>query len=303
VTSPGHSIPPPALEAIAEGEAVGTNLRRGQVLRDMFWGGALARTGTILLIFILLFCFLGPHIYHTDQIHPTESLLLKAPSGKHPLGTDGSGFDELGRLMKGGQSSLEIGFASAVIASIFGTLYGGIAGYFGGVIDAIMMRAVDTLLAFPSILLLLLLAVIYGTKLGPVILIIAAFAWLSPARLVRGETLTLRTRDYVAAARLAGARSPRIILRHVLPNALGTIVVNTTFVIADGILALSTLSFIGLGPPLPATDWGAILNDGVDYGFYWWLIYPAGIAIVLAILAFNFLGEGLEAALGARNRS
>jgi peptide/nickel transport system permease protein len=269
----------------------------------MFWGGALARTGTILLIFILLFCFLGPHIYHTDQIHPTESLLLKAPSGKHPLGTDGSGFDELGRLMKGGQSSLEIGFASAVIASIFGTLYGGIAGYFGGVIDAIMMRAVDTLLAFPSILLLLLLAVIYGTKLGPVILIIAAFAWLSPARLVRGETLTLRTRDYVAAARLAGARSPRIILRHVLPNALGTIVVNTTFVIADGILALSTLSFIGLGPPLPATDWGAILNDGVDYGFYWWLIYPAGIAIVLAILAFNFLGEGLEAALGARNRS
>jgi peptide/nickel transport system permease protein len=113
--------------------------------------------------------------------------------------------------------------------------------------------------------------------------------------------LTLRTREYVQAAKLAGAGSWRIIVRHVLPNALGTIVVNTTFVIADGILALSTLSFLGFGPPSPATDWGNMLNDGVDYG-YWWMIYPAGVAIVLAILAFNFLGESLEQALGARNR-
>jgi peptide/nickel transport system permease protein len=302
VTSAGHSVLPPSLEAVAEGKSVGIGLGRGRVIRDMFWGGRLAKTGTILIIFLLLFCFLGPHLYHTGQIHPNENLIVKPPSGKHILGTDGSGFDEVGQLMKGGQSALEIGVVSAIIASVFGAIYGGVAGFFGGVIDGLLMRIVDTLLAFPAILLLLLLAVIYGTKTGPLVFIIAAFAWLSPARLVRGETLTLRTREYVQAARLAGAGSARIISRHILPNALGTIVVNTTFQVADGILAIAGLSFLGFGPPPPATNWGSILSDGTEYGS-WWLIYPSGIAIVLAILAFNFLGEGLEEALGARNRS
>jgi peptide/nickel transport system permease protein len=294
----------PGMESLAEGGEVGVGMRRGQVLREMFWGGRLARLGTCLVVFIVLFCFVGPHIYITDQVHPNELLINKGPTGHNLLGTDGNGFDELGQLMLGGQSALEIGLASAFLASVVGTVYGAVAGYFGGVVDAVLMRIVDTMLAIPGLLLLILLAAIFSNSTPVLILILALFAWLGPARLVRGETLTLRTREYVQAAKLMGAGGTRIILRHIVPNALGTIVVNTTFQVADGILALAGLSFIGLGPPPPAVNWGGMLSDGTEYlsSGAWWLVYPAGFAIVLTVVAFNFLGEGLEEALGARNR-
>jgi peptide/nickel transport system permease protein len=294
----------PGMESLAEGGEVGVGMRRGQVLREMFWGGRLARLGTCLVVFIVLFCFVGPHIYITDQVHPNELLINKGPTGHNLLGTDGNGFDELGQLMLGGQSALEIGLASAFLASVVGTVYGAVAGYFGGVVDAVLMRIVDTMLAIPGLLLLILLAAIFSNSTPVLILILALFAWLGPARLVRGETLTLRTREYVQAAKLMGAGGTRIILRHIVPNALGPIVVNTTFQVADGILALAGLSFIGLGPPPPAVNWGGMLSDGTEYlsSGAWWLVYPAGFAIVLTVVAFNFLGEGLEEALGARNR-
>jgi peptide/nickel transport system permease protein len=282
----------PGMESLAEGGEVGVGMRRGQVLREMFWGGRLARLGTCLVVFIVLFCFVGPHIYITDQVHPNELLINKGPTGHNLLGTDGNGFDELGQLMLGGQSALEIGLASAFLASVVGTVYGAVAGYFGGVVDAVLMRIVDTMLAIPGLLLLILLAAIFSNSTPVLILILALFAWLGPARLVRGETLTLRTREYVQAAKLMGAGGTRII------------VVNTTFQVADGILALAGLSFIGLGPPPPAVNWGGMLSDGTEYlsSGAWWLVYPAGFAIVLTVVAFNFLGEGLEEALGARNR-
>ncbi len=295
----------PDLGVLAEGGEIGTGLRRGELLRDILWGGRLSRLGTTTIVLVVLFCFVGPHLYHTDQIHPNDLLIVKGPSRHHLLGTDGNGFDEIGQLMLGGQTALEIGLASAFLASIFGTLYGAVAGYLGGFWDALMMRIVDTMLAIPGLLLLLLLTVIFSNSTPVLIVILALFAWLGPARLVRGETLTLRVREYVQAATLMGAGGTRIVLRHIVPNALGTIVVNTTFQVADGILALAALSFLGLGPPPPATNWGGILSDGSDYlnAGAWWLVYPAGVALVLTVVAFNFLGEGIEEALGARTRT
>ena len=295
----------PAEEKMAEGGEVGIGLSRGELLRDMFWGGRLGRIGTVTIVFIVLFCFVGPLIYRTNQVQADMELIVKAPSSQHLLRTDGNGFDELGQLMLGGQSALEIGLASAFLASVFGALYGAIAGYLGGFWDALLMRIVDTMLAVPGLLLLLLLAVIWSDSAPALIVILGLFAWLAPARLVRGETLTLRTREYVQAARLVGAGNMRIVVRHIVPNAIGTIVVNTTFQIADAILALASLSFLGLGPPPPAVNWGGILSDGSDYlvDGAWWLVYPAGVAIVLTVIAFNFLGEGIEEALGVRART
>lgn len=298
----------PGLDPITGGPEGGDVVRQpraGQVIRDALFGTLLGRVGLAILIFVLLFCFVGPHVYHTDQITPSPTELQRHPGAKHLLGTDGQGFDELGRLMIGGQSALEIGLASAALASLFGTLYGAVAGYFGGVIDAVLMRVVDVALSVPYLLFLLVLASIFSVNTKELIIVLALFAWLSPARLVRGETLTLRTREFVQAAKLMGAGSSRIVVRHIVPNALGTIVVNTTFQVADAILAVAALSFLGLGPPLPAFNWGGMLNDGIMYlaAGSWWLVYPVGIAIVLTVIAFNFLGEGLEEALGARSRT
>jgi peptide/nickel transport system permease protein len=300
-----HGMLTPAEEKMAEGGEVGIGLSRGELLRDMFWGGWLGRIGTLLIVFIVLFCFVGPLIYRTNQVQADMTIIVKPPSSQHLLGTDANGFDELGQLMLGGQSALEIGLASAFLASIFGALYGAVAGYLGGFWDALMMRIVDTMLAIPYLLLLMLLAVIWSTSTPALIFILGWFAWLGPARLVRGESLTLRTREYVQAAKLVGAGNMRIVVRHIVPNAIGTIVVNTTFQIADAILALASLSFLGLGPPPPAVNWGGILSDGSDYlvDGAWWLVYPAGVAIVLTVIAFNFLGEGIEEALGVRART
>lgn len=304
VNSGSQGMLRPTQEKIAEGGEVGVGLRRGEFLREMLWGGRLSRIGTTVIVLVVLFCFAGPLVYHTDQIHPNELLIITPPSRQHLLGTDGNGFDELGQLMLGGQSALEIGLASAFLASIFGALYGAVAGYLGGFWDSLLMRVVDTMLAIPGLLLLLLLAVILSNSTPVLIIILALFAWLGPARLVRGETLTLRTREYVQAAKLMGASNTRIVVRHIVPNALGTIVVNTTFQVADAILALAALSFLGLGPPPPAVNWGGMLSDGSDYlnEGAWWLVYPAGAAIVITVIAFNFLGEGIEEALGARAR-
>lgn len=276
--------------------------RRFAVARLALFGTTLGRWGTGLLVAVTLFCFLGPVFYRTEQVRTNIEEVLASPNAHHWLGFDGNGYDELGRLMLGGQSALEIGFVAALLATLVGTLYGGIAGYFGGVLDSVMMRVIDTLLAFPSLLVLLVLFSIVQPNFSSLVVVLGLFAWLVPARLIRGESLTLRTREFVQAARLQGAGHGRIVVRHLLPNAIGTIVVNTTFQVADAILALSTLSFLGFGVPAPATNWGSMLYDGVDYAATgsWWLLYPAGILIVLTVVALNFIGEAVEEALGAR---
>jgi peptide/nickel transport system permease protein len=269
---------------------------------SVFLQNRLAVVGLGMILFIVLFCFLGPLVYHTNQVQINMSAVTQSPSAAHPLGTDDVGYDVLGRLMLGGQSSLEVGFAAAILASLWGTAWGAVAGYAGGWLDALMMRVVDSILAIPYLLIVLILATVFVPTIPVLIIVIALVSWLATARLVRGETLSLRVRDYVLAAKGAGVRNPRIILRHIVPNVIGTIVVAATFSVADAILLLAALSYLGLGPPPPAANWGGMLSNGLTYIYdgYWWLIYPAGLAIVLTVMAFNFVGDALRDALEVR---
>jgi peptide/nickel transport system permease protein len=268
----------------------------------VFVQNRLAACGLVIIALITVFCFLGPVVYHTNQVQTDPLNAALGPGAGHPLGTDGVGYDILGRLMLGGQSSLEVGLAAAFLASVWGTAVGAVAGYLGGVVDGLLMRMVDALLAIPSLLLILLLASVFTPSTLMLIVVITFVSWPSTARLVRGDALSLRSRDYVLAAKVVGADGPRIILRHIVPNSIGTIVVQTTFEIANAILLLAALSFLGLGVPPPAANWGGMLTDGLNYiqVGYWWLIYPAGTAIVLTVIAFNFVGDALRDALEVR---
>jgi peptide/nickel transport system permease protein len=198
--------------------------------------------------------------------------------------------------------SLELGIGAAIIATVIGTLWGAIAGYFGGILDAVMMRVVDAALSIPILFLLIVLAtIIRPTKLS-LILVVSMAAWLAVSRLVRGEALSLRVREYVQATRAMGGGSWRIVLRHIAPNAVGTIVVNATFQVADAILLIAYISFLGLGLPPPATDLGGMLSNGISYADdgYWWGIYPAGLLIVIIVIAVNFIGDALRDAFEVR---
>jgi len=269
---------------------------------EVFVEHRLALIGVGIVIFMVLFCFAGPLIYQTDQINSDLVNSRLTPGHGHLLGTDVAGYDVLGRLMVAGQTSIEVGLAAAIIATGFGVLWGAVAGYVGGVVDAVMMRFVDVLLAIPQLYLLLFLVVAFTANIVTLILVVALTSWLIPARLIRGETLTLRTREYVQAVRMMGGRGGRVVIRHIVPNTVGTIMVNATFQVADAILLVAYLSFLGLGIAPPATNWGAMLTDGVTYIYngYWWLIYPAGLAIVLTVVAFNFIGDGLRDAMEVR---
>jgi peptide/nickel transport system permease protein len=286
---------PEAPEAGLEAAKPRSLLRRGW---EVFAENKLALASVGMIVFIVLFCFVGPLLYHTDQIHTNLTDTLCTPSGSHPLGCDNVGYDELGRLMIGGQTSLEVGFAAAIVAVIIGTLYGAFSGFIGGPVDSFLMRIVDAGLSIPYIMVVVILSVVFHPDTVIMIFIIAVFYWLGVARLVRGETLSLRTREYVQAVKVIGGRGSRAVVRHIVPNAIGTIIVQTTFAIADSIIILAGLGFLGLGVQPPATDWGDMLSGGLQYlqsgSNYWWLIYPPGIAIILTCIAFNFIGDALR---------
>ncbi|HUY58827.1 MAG TPA: ABC transporter permease [Solirubrobacteraceae bacterium] len=252
--------------------------------------------GVILIALLIAFCFLGPLLHSTDQVHANIDITNIGPSGSHLLGTDANGYDILGRLMVGGRDSLEIGVAVALLATLLGALWGAIAGLTGGALDALMMRVVDTLLALPAIFVLIYLATVVQPTVPLLIAVISLLSWLGPARLIRGETLSLRTREFVEAARAAGASRTRIIVRHLLPNTVGTLVVNATFQVADAIILLATLSFLGFGLQPPAATWGGMLSQGTTYLLdgYWWEVYPAGVLIMLTVIAFNLVGDALR---------
>jgi len=287
------------------GEARAQGSMARQILR-VFVENKLAVAGVIIVVFFVLFCFVGPHIYVTNQTNGQAALQFSTqnspPSSAHPLGTDDNGFDILGRLMFAGQASLIVGFASALVATVVGVINGATAGFFGGGADAFMMRVVDVGLSIPVLFLLIALVTIFHASEVLLILVIAFVSWLIPARLIRGETLTLRVREYVQAVKVMGGSRTRIVGRHIVPNAVGTIVVFATFQVADSILLLAALGFIGLGIPPPGTDWGTMLSNGVNYALqgFWWEIYPAGACIVLVVIAFNFIGDSLRDALEVR---
>jgi peptide/nickel transport system permease protein len=278
---------------------------RGLFVRawEVFAENKLALAGLSFVVFILLFCFVGPHIYVTNQTNTDLSTYLCTPSGSHLLGCNDLGYDELGRLMAGGQTSLEVGIAAALVSVLVGTLYGAISGFAGGIIDALMMRVVDAGLSLPSLMIIMILSVIFHPTPTVIIFIIAVFYWFGVARLVRGETLALRNREYVQAVQVIGGRPLRSVIRHIVPNAIGTIIVQATFAVADAILTLSVLGFLTLGVAPPATDWGSMLSGGLNYiqgGNYWWLIYPPGVAIILICISFNFIGDALRDAFETR---
>ncbi|HEX3492996.1 MAG TPA: ABC transporter permease [Streptosporangiaceae bacterium] len=292
---------PGAVGAVAPGVKPPGLLRRGW---EVFAENKLALASLVFLVLLLLFCFVGPHIYHTDQVHTNLTNTLCTPSGKHLLGCDNVGYDQVGRLMVGGQTSLEVGFAAAIVSVLIGTLYGAFSGFIGGPVDSFLMRIVDAGLSIPYIMVIVILSVVFNPDPVVMIFIIAVFYWLGVARLVRGETLSLRTREYVQAVKVVGGGGGRAVVRHIVPNAIGTIIVQATFAVADSILILSGLGFLGLGVQAPATDWGNMLSGGLTFiqssQSYWWLIYPPGIAIILTCIAFNFIGDALRDAFETR---
>jgi peptide/nickel transport system permease protein len=293
----------PALAVGPEGGEVAVAPRGlWRPILDVFVQNRLATVGLGIVVLIALFCFLGPVFYHTNQVTTNLVAADQAPGAQHLLGTDDVGYDMLGRLMLGGQSSLEVGLAVAFIGTVIGTLWGAIAGDIGGVVDAVMMRAVDALLSLPGLVVLIILGAIFQPSEWLLILILSLLSWLVPARLVRGETLALRAREFVQASKAMGSTRRHTMVRHLMPNAVSVIVVNATFQIADAILILAALSFLGLGLPPPAATWGGILSNGLNYLYdgYWWQVYPVAILIIVTVVAFNFIGDALRDSFDVR---
>ncbi|MDR0346319.1 MAG: ABC transporter permease, partial [Nocardiopsaceae bacterium] len=235
------SLTPLDVARAPEGGEVGPVATGWRLAVREFAANRLAVIGVGIIVFFVLFCFAGPLVYHGNTVSTDLLSTNLAPSAGHPLGTTDVGFDELALLMKGGQAALEVGFFAAAVAIVIGALWGAVAGLAGGFLDSVMMRVVDVFLSIPFLFIVLIVAIKYGASVLGLSLIIGAFTWLVPARLVRGEVLTLRVRDFVAAARTAGAGQWRLIRRHLIPNALGVMIVNVTFNVADAILAVAAL--------------------------------------------------------------
>lgn len=264
----------------------------------------LAVVGVVIVVGMVIFCFLGPFFYHGNVLNANPIFSDLPPGAGHPLGTDPNGFDILGQIMHGGQESLEVGFLAALIATVIGTLWGAVAGLAGGIVDGILMRIVDVLLSIPFLFVVLILATRYGASVVNLSIVLGIFSWLVPSRLVRGEVLTLRVRDFVSAAKVMGATRRRLTMRHLIPNALSVIIVNITFQVADAILALAFLGFLGFGLNYPHVDWGDMLSaaeTSLQNG-YWWQVYPVGVALILVVMAANFIGDALRDAMDVRLR-
>jgi len=260
-------------------------------------------SGAILTIALILVAVAAPLISPFDPNSQDTFRRLEPPSKQHPLGLDDLGRDVLSRILFGARVSLRVGFSVVILASVIGITLGAMAGYFGGMVDTIVMRITDILLAFPGILLAIALVAVLGPSLNNVILALATIGWVGYARLVRGQVLKVREMEFVTAAKALGARSPRVIVRHVLPNVINPVIVMATLGLAGAILAEAALSFLGLGVQPPTPSWGAMLTAGRRYlGLANHLaIYP-GIAIMLAVMGLNFLGDGLIDALDPKYR-
>jgi peptide/nickel transport system permease protein len=260
-------------------------------------------SGALLTLALVAMALLAPQLAPFDPSKQDTSRRLEAPSSEHPLGLDDLGRDILSRIVWGARVSLRVGFSVVLLASLIGVTLGAISGYFGGFIDSIVMRISDVLLAFPGILLAIALVAVLGPSLNNVILALATIGWVGYARLVRGQVLKVREMEFVTAAKALGAKSPRVILRHVLPNVINPVIVMATLGLAGAILSEAALSFLGLGVQPPTPSWGAMLTSGRRYiqDASHLAIYP-GIAIMLAVMGLNFLGDGLIDALDPKYR-
>lgn len=265
----------------------------------------LAIAGLWVIIALYAVALLAPLLAPHDPIAQPDIVRLayNPPGGEYPLGTDRLGRDVLSRILYGARISLAIGFIATGISVTIGTAIGALAGYFGGIVDTIFMRFTDVVLAFPRLILLILIVALFEPSLTVIILVLGLTQWPATTRIVRGEALSLRDREYVQAARALGFRSGRVILRHILPNVLAPVIVTATLGIGNTIVLEAGLAFLGLGIQPPTPTWGSMVAAGRDnlLGAWWVATFP-GLTIVAVVLAFNLLGDGLRDALDPRLR-
>lgn len=261
----------------------------------------LAVAGGIVVILLFVISVLAPWLtpHHPSAINAWE--VLQPPSWQHWFGTDELGRDVLSRILFGARISLKVGFVAVGIAVALGAVVGLIAGYYGGWTDTLLMRLVDIMLCFPTFFLILAVIAFLQPSIWIIMVVIGLTGWMGVARMVRAEVLTVREMDYILAARCIGCSDLRIILRHILPNALSPVLVAATLGVAGAILTESALSFLGIGVQPPTPSWGNILTSGKDYiEFAWWLSLFPGLAILVTVLSYNLLGEGIRDALDPR---
>jgi peptide/nickel transport system permease protein len=259
--------------------------------RRGFWSGATLFCGVCLALLAML-SLLAPWISPADPNHIDVTLRFQAPGWGAWLGRDELGRDVLSRLLVGARVSLAVGLTASLGLTVLGTVLGASAGYAGGWVDAVVMRTADVFMSVPTIYLVLALMVVLGPSLANVVLVIVVTGRTAMARLVRGEVLSLKEREFVLAARASGAHPARVLFRHVLPNAMAPVYVSLTFGVADAILTESGLSFLGLGVQPPTASWGSLLSSGRDsVSEAWWLVVFPGVAIFAVLLVVNQMGE------------
>ncbi|MCE5209827.1 MAG: ABC transporter permease [Chloroflexi bacterium] len=260
-----------------------------------------ALIGLTILVFLALIAIFAPVVAPYDPIKMDLNNSLQPPNSEHLLGTDKLGRDMLSRLIYGSRISLTIGFIVEGIALLLGVTLGAVAGYFGGIIDNIIMRIVDVVIAFPFLILAIAIVAIVGPSLTNMMLVLGCVVWIDYARIIRGMFLSLKEEEFVVAARVIGAKDSRIIFRHVLPSTMGVIIVQATFGIASAILSASSLSYLGMGAQPPTPEWGAMLSEARPYlRTLPMMTFAPGLAIMITVLAINFVGDALRDAFDPR---
>lgn len=290
---------------MAEALAIVEPIERGTSLWMDAWRrlrkNRMAVAGAIILCFVVALSVVAPWFSLYSFEDQDTALGASSPSGAHWLGTDPLGRDLLTRILYGGRVSLLVGVAATSVSLLIGVLYGAIAGFAGGRLDSFMMRVVDVLYALPFTIFVIILMVFFGRNFILLFLAIGAVEWLTMARIVRSQVLSIREKEYIEAARVLGYSTSRIILRHVLPNTLGPVIVYVTLTIPQVMLVEAFLSFLGLGVQPPMSSWGILIREGVETmeEFPWLLLFPS-IALSLTLFSLNFLGDGLRDALDPR---
>jgi peptide/nickel transport system permease protein len=271
------------------------------IIGKRFSKNLLAVFSAIIVFSLITIASLAPFLSPYDPAAIDVHNVLSPPDRTHLIGTDELGRDLLSRMIWGSRVSLKVGFVAVGIAIMIGTVVGSFAGFYGGITDAILMRFVDIMLAFPTFFLILAVIAILEPNIYTIMAVIGITGWMDVARLVRAEFLSLKERDFVDSARVLGVSNKRLIFRHILPNALSPVFVAATFGIAGAILTESGLSFLGLGVQPPDPSWGNILTSGKDnIEVAWWLSLYPGLAILITVLSYNLIGEGLRDALDPR---
>jgi len=298
------NISRPGLALSAEERGLAAAQPRRSVVLRRFRENKLAVAGLVVILLMYLIAIAAPLISRYDANVLQPGARSKPPTAEHWLGTDRNTRDVYARLIVGARVSLSVGFTAVLIIMSVGTALGAIAGYFGGIVDAIIMRFTDILLSIPQILLLISAAALFKASLKTTVIVIGLTSWPGAARLVRGQFLSLRNQEFVTAARALGATPSQIIRRHLFPNTLAVIIVEATLWLSYAILLEAALSYLGLGVQIPTPSWGNMLQQGQTelLNGAWWLTLFPGLAIFLTVLAFNLMGDGLRDALDPRLR-